>query len=393
MPLRVNMAGVIPVIFAAAVMAFPPTIGQFFPQTQGSINPHFSPSSWTYLLLEGALIIIFTYFYTAVQFNPVDQADNLRKYGGYIPGIRPGPPTAQYLDRVLTRLTLPGSLYLAAIAVLPSHLHPLRRLLAGDLARARRHLGADRRRRRARHDAPDGVADDDALLRGLPEVHVNLLILGPQGAGQGNAGASASPPNTAIPHVSTGDMFRAAIARADRARPAGRADPRPRRARPRRADGRADPRAARQPTTPRRLRPRRLPAQRSRRPRRSTRCSTRSAATSTRSSASTSATTSAPSGCSGAPQRRGPRRRHARRDRDAGSRSTTRRPSRSSSTTARTASSCRSTPSATIDEVYAEIQAALEQARGARGVIIRKSQREIEHDGARRRASSPARSR
>src|SRR5215212_9860452 len=120
MPLRVNMAGVIPVIFAAAVMAFPPTIGQFFPQTQGWINAHFSPGNWSYLLLEGGLIIVFTYFYTAVQFNPVDQADNLRKYGGYIPGIRPGPPTAQYLDRVLTRLTLPGSLYLAAIAVLPS---------------------------------------------------------------------------------------------------------------------------------------------------------------------------------------------------------------------------------------------------------------------------------
>ncbi|HLM35601.1 MAG TPA: preprotein translocase subunit SecY [Gaiellaceae bacterium] len=120
MPLRVNMAGVIPVIFAAAVMAFPPTIGQFFPQTQSWINAHFSPGNWSYLLLEGGLIIVFTYFYTAVQFNPVDQADNLRKYGGYIPGIRPGPPTAQYLDRVLTRLTLPGSLYLAAIAVLPS---------------------------------------------------------------------------------------------------------------------------------------------------------------------------------------------------------------------------------------------------------------------------------
>jgi preprotein translocase subunit SecY len=120
MPLRVNMAGVIPVIFAAAVMAFPPTIGQFFPQTQGFINSHFTPGNWTYLTLEGALIIIFTYFYTAVQFNPVDQADNLRKYGGYIPGIRPGPPTAQYLDRVLTRLTLPGSIYLALIAVLPS---------------------------------------------------------------------------------------------------------------------------------------------------------------------------------------------------------------------------------------------------------------------------------
>ena len=120
MPLRVNMAGVIPIIFAAAVMAFPPTVGQYFPQTQGFVNQHFQATSATFLILEGFLIVIFTYFYTAVQFNPVDQADNLRKHGGYIPGIRPGPPTAQYLDRVLTRLTLPGALYLAIVAVLPS---------------------------------------------------------------------------------------------------------------------------------------------------------------------------------------------------------------------------------------------------------------------------------
>src|SRR5216117_2538564 len=120
MPLRVNMAGVIPVIFAAAIMALPPTIASFFPTTRSFINKHFQYGSIQYLSIEAFLIIIFTYFYTAVQFNPVDQADNLRKYGGYIPGIRPGAPTAQYLDRVLTRLTLPGSLYLAAVAVLPS---------------------------------------------------------------------------------------------------------------------------------------------------------------------------------------------------------------------------------------------------------------------------------
>jgi preprotein translocase subunit SecY len=120
MPLRVNMAGVIPIIFAAAIMAFPPTVAQFFPQTQGFINEHFLPTSILYLTMQGFLIVIFTYFYTAVQFNPVDQADNLRKHGGYVPGIRPGPPTAQYLDRVLTRLTLPGSLYLALVATLPS---------------------------------------------------------------------------------------------------------------------------------------------------------------------------------------------------------------------------------------------------------------------------------
>jgi preprotein translocase subunit SecY len=120
LPLRVNMAGVIPVIFAAAIMAFPPTVAQYFPGTSGFINSHFLPGNFTYLLIEAVLIIVFTYFYTAVQFNPQDQADNLRKYGGYIPGIRPGLPTAQYLDRVMTRLTLPGSLYLATVAVLPS---------------------------------------------------------------------------------------------------------------------------------------------------------------------------------------------------------------------------------------------------------------------------------
>ena len=120
MPLRVNMAGVIPVIFAAAIMALPPTLAQFVPSWTGFVNRNFLPTSWIYLAVEAALIIVFTYFYTSVQFNPVDQADNLRKNGGYIPGIRPGPPTAAYLDRVLQRLTLFGAIFLASIAVAPS---------------------------------------------------------------------------------------------------------------------------------------------------------------------------------------------------------------------------------------------------------------------------------
>src|SRR3954462_1528716 len=93
MPLRVNMAGVIPVIFAAALLALPQTIGSFAPNTQTFINQYFSSTSWAYLLTEAVLIIVFTYFYTSVQFNPVDQADNLRKNGGDIPRIPPGPPT------------------------------------------------------------------------------------------------------------------------------------------------------------------------------------------------------------------------------------------------------------------------------------------------------------
>ncbi|HJZ61743.1 MAG TPA: preprotein translocase subunit SecY [Miltoncostaeaceae bacterium] len=121
MPIRVNMAGVIPVIFAASIVILPPLLaeligGSFFRGLSDKLNPN----SWFYIAFEAALIILFTYFYTAVQFNPVDQADNLKKYGGFIPGVRPGRPTAVYLDRVVTRLTLPGAVYLAGIASLPT---------------------------------------------------------------------------------------------------------------------------------------------------------------------------------------------------------------------------------------------------------------------------------
>ena len=121
LPLRVNMAGVIPVIFAASIMAFPPTIGQLI-NTPAALDfaAFFSPNGWAYVVGEVFFIIIFTYFYTAVTFNPVDQADNLKKYGGFIPGVRPGRPTAEYLDRILSRLTFPGALYLGAVAALPT---------------------------------------------------------------------------------------------------------------------------------------------------------------------------------------------------------------------------------------------------------------------------------
>jgi preprotein translocase subunit SecY len=121
LPLRVNMAGVIPVIFAASLMAFPPTVGQLIqtPWAQDVAN-FFDPSDAPYLLGETLMIIMFTYFYTAVTFNPTEQADNLKRYGGFIPGVRPGRPTAEFLDRILARLTFPGALFLAAVAAVPT---------------------------------------------------------------------------------------------------------------------------------------------------------------------------------------------------------------------------------------------------------------------------------
>ena len=120
LPLRVNMAGVIPIIFAASIMAFPPTIGTLINTGWATdFANFFNPNGTAYIVGECLFIILFTYFYTAVTFNPREQADNLKKYGGFIPGVRPGLPTAEYLDRILARLTFPGALYLAAVAAFP----------------------------------------------------------------------------------------------------------------------------------------------------------------------------------------------------------------------------------------------------------------------------------
>jgi preprotein translocase subunit SecY len=124
LPLKVNMAGVIPIIFASSLLIFPVVLGQLFAggdpdSILGRLAAFFAPGNAPYLILFGLLIIMFTYFYTAVQFNPVEHAENLKKSGGYIPGIRPGQPTAVYLNTVLTRITLFGALFLATIAVFP----------------------------------------------------------------------------------------------------------------------------------------------------------------------------------------------------------------------------------------------------------------------------------
>jgi preprotein translocase subunit SecY len=124
LPLKVNMAGVIPIIFASSLLIFPMVLGQLFAggnqdSILGRLALFFSPGNAPYLILYALLILMFTYFYTAVQFNPIEHADNLKKSGGYVPGIRPGQPTAVYLNNVLTRITLFGAIFLAAVAVLP----------------------------------------------------------------------------------------------------------------------------------------------------------------------------------------------------------------------------------------------------------------------------------
>ena len=121
-PLKVNQAGVIPVIFAMSILMFPSTIAAYFPSNAVAIwvKTVLSFRHPVYMIIYSLLIIFFTYFYTAVTFNPQDVAENMKKYGGFIPGLRPGKPTADYIDRVLTRITLAGAIYLAFIALLPN---------------------------------------------------------------------------------------------------------------------------------------------------------------------------------------------------------------------------------------------------------------------------------
>jgi preprotein translocase subunit SecY len=121
LPLKINTAGVIPPIFASSIIMFPATIANFIkvPWMQ-SIAQAMTPDKVVYNLVYVGFIIFFCYFYTAVTFNPVDVADNMKKYGGYIPGIRPGKRTADYIDKVLTRITFGGALYVSAVCVLPT---------------------------------------------------------------------------------------------------------------------------------------------------------------------------------------------------------------------------------------------------------------------------------
>lgn len=123
-PMKVNQAGVMPLIFAQSIMFVPNTFLSFFPESEimQSIAKHFDYTGFVYSLVYALLIIFFTYFYTAIAFNPKDVADNMKKQGGFIPGVRPGKPTSDYIDNILTKITLPGSIFLAIVAIIPAFL-------------------------------------------------------------------------------------------------------------------------------------------------------------------------------------------------------------------------------------------------------------------------------
>ena len=122
-PLKILTAGVMPIIFAQALMFLPNTIGQLFTGSIGNwFITIFSPDHWFYALVLSLLIIIFTYFYTAIAFNPTDVADNMKKNGGFIPGVRPGKSTADYIDNILTKVTLPAAIFLSLVAIIPTFL-------------------------------------------------------------------------------------------------------------------------------------------------------------------------------------------------------------------------------------------------------------------------------
>lgn len=121
-PLKVNQAGVMPLIFAQSIMFIPSTFLSFFPDSQfmQTLAGYFNYTSFVYAIVYALLIVFFTYFYTAIAFNPKDVADNMKRQGGFIPGVRPGKPTSDFIDNILTKITLPGAIFLAIIAILPT---------------------------------------------------------------------------------------------------------------------------------------------------------------------------------------------------------------------------------------------------------------------------------
>ena len=275
-PLKVNQSGVIPIIFASSVLYLPQLLVVVLPTDGwgvsraglGQRQPGQRRTRRSTCIVFGLLIIGFAYFYTAITFDPAKQADTLRKQGGFIPGIRPGPQTERYLAKILSRITLPGALFIAAVALVPSLL--LTPLPAGHPGVVLRHLDPHRRGRRPRDDEADRQPADDAQLRRVPEVvAVRLVIFGRQGAGKGTQCARLSE-HYGAPHISTGDMLRAAMAEGTEFGREAKAymdagELRPRRRHARRRRGAARQARRRRPRLP----ARRLPPHGRSRPRRS----------------------------------------------------------------------------------------------------------------------------
>ena len=215
-PLKVNQAGVIPVIFASSLLYIPQLAAQLFGQ---KVNGQLVQSGWAgwvennlsgqnarpaYAVAFFLLIVFFTYFYVSITFNPTEVADGMKKSGGFIPGIRPGGPTAGYLSYVLSRLTAAGSLYLGLVALIP--IVAIGLLGANCAVPARRHQHPDHGGSGAGHREADREPAAAAQLRGLPAV-VRIVLVGPPGAGKGTQ-AQFIASHLSIPKISTGDIFR-----------------------------------------------------------------------------------------------------------------------------------------------------------------------------------------